>query len=63
MLETRAYLAEPFTVRACLFVVGLYLLALRARIVVVVNVGLARLLLGLRVKWRDFGHGTPPSFR
>jgi hypothetical protein len=59
VLELFAHLAARLTVRSRLLVFGLYLLALRARVVVVVNVALTRLLLGLRVIRGHFRHGTP----
>ena len=60
MLEFRANLAERLAVRSLLFVVGLYLLALRAGVVVVVYVALPRFFFGLCVKRWDFGHLSPP---
>lgn len=59
MLEVGANFAEPLSVRSGLLVIGFNLLALRARVVVVVNVFLPGLLLGFGMKRRDFCHGHP----
>lgn len=59
MLEVGANFAEPLSVRSGLLVIGFNLLALRAGVVVVMNIALPGLFLGLGMKRRDFCHKTP----